>query len=151
MRNVLIRPPVSSRSHHTLIRIRKYCRVSGSRPKVVAAQVIVVGVLLVVVYMTLLRPEGETTLTSVDAPAAGSGAHAQVGERARRPAGRAERRQAPRGTAAAPFAPTTETAGVTVAAPAPIPDDEASGGDPGSSDYSPAEDQYTDTLAQITT
>ena len=38
------------------------------RPAIIAAQAIVVGVLVVVVYLTLLRPEDEGTLSGVDAP-----------------------------------------------------------------------------------
>jgi hypothetical protein len=38
------------------------------RPAIIAVQAIVVGVLVVVVYLTLLRPEDEGTLSGVDAP-----------------------------------------------------------------------------------
>ena len=41
---------------------------SIGRPAIIAAQAIVVGVLVVVVYLTLLRPEDEGTLSGVDAP-----------------------------------------------------------------------------------
>jgi hypothetical protein len=41
---------------------------SIGRPAIIVGQAIVVGVLVVVVYLTLLRPEDESTLSRVDAP-----------------------------------------------------------------------------------
>jgi hypothetical protein len=42
--------------------------VAAGRPRVIAAQAIVVGVLMVVVFFTLLKPEGPGDLFGIEAP-----------------------------------------------------------------------------------
>ena len=81
--------PISSGSHDhlieideasrpdALVRIHGGARMSGRRLRLVTAQVVIVGALLLVVYLTLLRPEDQEPLFGVGIPA-GPGEVAQA-------------------------------------------------------------------------
>src|SRR5688572_4937651 len=49
------------------------CAMAGSHSRLVAVQTVVVGVLMIVVFVTLLQPESDMPLSSVEGPAAGPG------------------------------------------------------------------------------
>jgi hypothetical protein len=46
---------------------------TGGNSRLVAVQTVVVGVLMVVVFVTLLQPESETPISSIEGPAGGTG------------------------------------------------------------------------------
>jgi hypothetical protein len=115
---------------------------------------VVVGALILVVYFTLLKPEGPDSLLGIDAPGAATSTFPEPGEYTdNRPAGGAapdEGSSAEQaggnggGSMSANGAATTLAPAPSVAAPGPATD--ASPGDAGS----PADDQYGDTLARLT-
>jgi hypothetical protein len=132
--------------------------VSGRRSRIVAAQAVLVGVLLVVVYLTLLRPEDGPPLFGVDAPGrelevtdanevepASQGGHASGGREGKPDGGRPDARPAefaPGGAGAAPetaVGPTDAARPSLGAAPS-----EGEGGD------SPTDDQYVDAVTRLT-
>lgn len=129
-----------------------------SRSRIIALQGAVVGVLLVVVYLTILRPNDDGSVSGVNAPGT------PPGEIATKPSDRQTHRVRPRhpqnrprprraGSSAAattgvagggptglvPSAPSTPT--LTPAGVSPP------GGGPGGE--SPTDDQYNDTLARL--
>lgn len=119
-----------------------------------AAQAVVVGVLMVVVFLTLLRPEGNGPLFGVGVPREPD--HAALPSPGSYHAARDHRHGGRPGsgprpgtvdTGAAPVAGETTTAGpATVGGAAPAPS--ANGGD-GGGQGSPTDDQYTDTLTRL--
>ena len=132
----------------------------GGRPRIVAAQALIVGALLMVVYLTLLRPDDESALTAVQAPGADPQIAQRTGQAPARGAGRrdgaaARRRAARPGSGAAAAARRGEPAGGAPLAglPGTVPGVPAvpgvPGTVPGSDGDSPADDQYGDALAQL--
>ena len=130
---------------------------SGRRIRIVTVQAVVVGALLLVVYLTLLRPDEEKPLFGVRVPA-GPGQVAQVpggestgGHRGGQPGGRGQAHAGGHhgggGAAAGPpgGAPSVvdgTTTGAPTAPPIPIRDG-AEGG------VTPSEDQYDDTVSRL--
>ena len=126
------------------------------RSWIIFLQTAVVGVLLVVVYLTILQPDNDSSVSGVTAPGAqgpvatkppGRGHHLRP-ERHRRPS--QPRRQRPTQSLAAPAtlgAGPTALAPVAAATPtsAPVGPTPSVGG-PGES---PSDDQYSGTLARL--
>jgi hypothetical protein len=132
---------------------------SGKRIRIVAAQAVIVGALLLVVYLTLLRPEEQKPLFGVAGP--GQVAQAPGGEAAGEPGGGggggrhgeahaggghrhggAGNNQGP--GAAAP----TGTVGTAVSQPAALPAPTRDGGEGGAA-VTPSEQQYDDTVSRL--
>jgi hypothetical protein len=136
------------------------------RPAIIAAQAIVVGVLVVVVSLTLLSPEDERTLSGVDASEGTQITQRQVpggnGRDGRRDEGDADRNASEGagevvdsafvpGTAGAVVAPLPVTPAAPIAVPESPPDDsEEEPNDPGGEPDSPESDQYQDAVARLT-
>jgi hypothetical protein len=141
------------------------------RSRIIALQAALVGVLLVVVYATILRPNDDSSVSGVSAPgpppgqvATGPGhdRHHQTKPRPpRHPGTLRQAGQQPRGLARgggvagagaaggapaglAPAAGGTPVSGPTGGSPGGSPPD---GG--GAGDESPTDDQYNDTLARL--
>ena len=58
----------ASRRGTDLLPLTGHCALSARRSRIVAVQAVAVGLLIVVAFLTLLRPEGEGPLLGVDAP-----------------------------------------------------------------------------------
>ena len=99
-----------------------------TRSWIVAVQALVVGVLVVVVAVTLLKPEDSEDLAGVEAPGASSAPELPG------PGGYANRSNDGRRSGGTTAAPST---GI-------VP-----GGTPGTDDGSPSDDQYSDTLSDL--
>lgn len=126
---------------------------SIGRPAIVAGQAIVVGVLVVVVYLTLLQPEQKGTLSAVEAPAGApvSQGPAGGGDHGGRRDGERRERHRGHGGAGGGAAPTFVAAG----APAPAPvgavplASVAPVGAPDGDSQSPISDQYQNAVSRI--
>jgi len=122
------------------------------RTGIIALQAAVVGVLVVVVYLTILRPNDDGSVSAVNAPAGPPGEvasqpprHPEHRVKPRQPQrriGRRPTRQAP-GTVAGAPAPTG------IAPPPPITPTSTPVGVGPPSGESPSDDQYDDTLARL--
>jgi hypothetical protein len=119
------------------------------RTGIITLQAAVVGVLVVVVYLTILRPNDDGTVSSVNAPGAPSGVasqpprHPEHRVRPRQPRRQIAQRPTRQSTVAGAPAPTG------LAPPPPVtPTSTPVGvGPPGGE--SPSDDQYDDTLARL--
>jgi hypothetical protein len=126
-------------------------RVTGGHPRLVAVQTVVVGVLMVVIFVTLLQPESNSPLLGIEGPAPITREHTpgpDVYTDATGPAGNGQGGQGEPGGAAVPNAPgTTPELGLTGPPPAaPV----APRGEVGDEQPSPADDQYADSLSKLT-
>lgn len=127
---------------------------SIGRPAIIVGQAIVVGVLVVVVYLTLLRPEDESTLSRVDAPGGaqitqqpvnpsdrddgpGGGERARDGGGGRGPGGGSD-------LVGSAFVPATAGAEALPVAPVAPP------AGPEAEPESPASDQYHNAVSRLT-
>jgi hypothetical protein len=126
--------------------------VTGRRSRIVAAQAVVVGLLMIVVFVTLLRPDASNPLFEITTPGAteASGLPAPgsyVGADHRGDNGRQTRPGTIRGDGAGP------AVGGATAGPAVAGSDLATpeAGDDGGGEPSPTDDQYADTLTQLAT
>ena len=123
---------------------------SARRIALATGQLLVVGALLAVIYVTLLQPEGDDSLFGVDAPQEGP---EMVREPPRDDRARDRDRAARRGEGrvrrgrfaglGAPPPPAGFAPGV------PSPEGEPDGRPPPGGDPSPGDDQYSDTLARL--
>ena len=126
-----------------------------SRPRIIALQAAVVGVLLVVVYFTILRPNDNGDVSGVNAPGAPP---TEVATQPTKPTHHRNKPRQPqnRHRHAGPSRPVRVAAPAGPAAPAPslapAPGPAPVGGptpNGGSGDESPTGDQYGDTLARL--
>jgi len=132
--------------------------VSWRRPPIVAIQAIIVGVLAVVVYATLLKPDDSGQLSGITTPA-GQAPAAQPGPGAYIPR-TGPRRKPPRGPGPGNGRAPAVGAGLSIPAPSavgaePSPAGIEMNGDEGdhgsgSDEGSPTDEQYADTLTRIT-
>jgi hypothetical protein len=133
---------------------------TGNRIRIVGLQAVIVGALLLVVYLTLLRPEEHKPLFGVTAPGqvaqapngasedqpgaaaggrgGGPGAHGDRGGAANRQGGKAQA-----GTQGGSSAVAGAGVGEAAALPSPTRDD---GGSP---TLTPSEEQYGDTVSRL--
>jgi len=131
------------------------------RSQIIALQGAVVGVLLVVVYFTILRPNDDGSVSGVNGPgvpptevATKPAHHPQHRVKPRIPQNRGQVRQtgasapAPAGVSG-PAGPPPAVAQAPVPAPTstPVGGNSPGGGGPGGE--SPTDDQYNDTLARL--
>ena len=129
---------------------------AGSQARLVAAQTVVVGVLMVVVFVTLLQPESETPISGVEGPAGSSGGRTELPA----PDVYTDAENEPD---AEPNEPSAGQPGVAPDEPAP-PGTEGLGltdppSDPGDAQYvpvppveeeeKPSDDQYADSLTRL--
>jgi len=133
---------------------------SARRSRIVAVQAVVVGLLIVVAFLTLLRPEGDGPLLGVDAPrgpARGDPAphtgdvggvdYDRANDENSDDAPGAGRRTGDEPSGSASFAPPPPPASASRSqAPSTLPPPPISA-DPGGG--SPADDQYDNTLARL--
>jgi hypothetical protein len=129
-----------------------------ARPRLIALQTAVVGVLLVVVYLTILRPSGHGDVSGVQAPGAGqrtSGSPPPGAQRGHRRPGR-DRSRHRRTAISRAGAPPTVAIPVRASAPAAVPaghlapsEEQAHGSSPPSVGGSPSDDQYGGTLERL--
>ena len=135
-----------------------------TRSWIVAVQALVVGVLVVVVAVTLLKPEDSEDLAGVEAPGAssapelpGPGGYQNRSNDGRRSGGGGQQQAsggAGGGSFGAPGTPPVSAAVVPPAAPSTgtVPGGTTGtvpGGTPGTDDGSPSDDQYSDTLSDL--
>jgi hypothetical protein len=135
-------------------------RVIGSGSRLIAVQTAVVGVLLVVVFATLLQPESETPISGVEAPSEPSrpqppgpdiytGPNEEPSEpREPNPPSTPSTPSTPQ-IPPAPQNPAPEPAPEAPAEPAPVPDGD--GGERPGGQGSPSDDQYADALTRLFT
>jgi hypothetical protein len=122
-------------------------RAVSTRSRIIAAQAVLVGVLIVVVFVTILRPEGEQSLLGIDAPGGNAPTTSPTpGPQAEEEAGGQGNGQPsnggqPGGGDGPQGAGTAPESGL----PSTVPPS----GAPTFDDDSPADDQYSDTLTEI--
>ena len=127
-----------------------------TRSWIVAVQALVVGVLVVVVAVTVLKPEDSEDLAGVEVPGAssapelpGPGGSENRSNDGRRSGGGGQQ-QASGGAGGGSFgAPGTPPVSAAVVPPAAPSTGTVPGGTPGTDDGSPSDDQYSDTLSEL--
>jgi hypothetical protein len=121
---------------------------SGKRVRLVAAQVVVVGGLLLVVYLTLLQPEEHKPLFGVGVPAGpGHVADTGGGEREGGAHGGGHGARGHRGGGKPPGA-TGAVSAAAASEPTGLPVPAREGGNEGGA-VTPSEEQYGDTVSRL--
>ena len=139
---------------------------SIGRPAIIAVQAFVVGVLVVVVYLTLLRPEDEGTLSGVggaqitqrevpgehghDGREDQGGGDGGSSDGASDGAGQVVDSAFVPGTAGTAVAPLPVTPAAPTTIPESDPDDSEEPDDPGGEPGTPDADQYQNAVARLT-